>query len=347
LLTQDISLERPVEYIHAELKTVPPPVWTFHGMNIAQVKSFFTANGLTRGETEKALAPERVSTRGTNTLFKPGDEFVLSLRPETRARLYEAMRGLEVNLYLEWPYFYPKDSIKSVFADTRLHPDDVALLKKLVYDGNDAWRLSDYETLMGKIPTLERRSVMTASLLRQTAVVVGLRVRPDTDVDKVAQYWGRLPNVRFIDIRPMLDALKRLPNGGGLSLMYVLPPFARDRLYTYPLPPAPGEPIPNCHWTTFNFSNVKPDDRFLDSAECSRHLDQDFYKIAAPTLYGDVVVFVDQPNKIIHSAVYLADDLVFTKNGQSYTMPWMIMRIPDLQAMYPTCEVRYLRTRTD
>jgi hypothetical protein len=51
--------------------------------------------------------------------------------------------------------------------------------------------------------------------------------------------------------------------------------------------------------------------------------------------------------KIKHSAVYLADDLVFTKNGQNYTMPWMIMRISDLHAMYSNCNIVYIRRKTD
>ena len=81
LFTQNISLERPVEYLNDEMKTVQSPVWTFQARNVAQVKELFVANGLTREEAEKALAPDRVSTRGTDTVFKPSEEFVLSLKP--------------------------------------------------------------------------------------------------------------------------------------------------------------------------------------------------------------------------------------------------------------------------
>src|ERR1017187_9136781 len=63
LFTQDISLERPVEYLNDEMKTVQPPVRTFPGKNVAQVKALFVANGLTQAEAEKALAPDRISTR--------------------------------------------------------------------------------------------------------------------------------------------------------------------------------------------------------------------------------------------------------------------------------------------
>ena len=347
LFTQDISLERPVEYLNDEMKTIQPPVWTFRGRDVAQVKALFLANGLTQQETDKALSPDRVSSRGTDTVFKPGEGFLLSLSPEARAKLYEPMRGLDVNLYLDWPYYYPKVSIESVFADVRLNSDDLALFKKLVYGGKDAWRFTDFETLMGNIPTLERRVAMTASLSRQTAVLARLCIRPDTDIDKVAAYWGHMPNVRFIDVRPMLDALKRLPKGGTVSLLYMLPPFARERLYTYSLPPAPGEPVRDCHWSTFNFCSVKPDDRFSRPAECLRYIDEHFYKVAQPGVYGDVLLFMYDKDKIKHSAVFLADDLVFTKNGQNYTMPWMIMRIADLRAMYPNSNIVYIRRKTN
>jgi hypothetical protein len=347
LFTQDISLERPVEYLVDEMKTPQRSVWTFLRMNTAQVKSLFITNGLTQEQTEKALAPDRVSTQGASTLFKPSPEFVFSLRPETRARLYRAVRGLDVNVYLDWPYYYPKDSIELIYGDARVHPDDLALFKKLVYGGKDAWRFSDFETLMGRVPTLQRRVAMAASLSRQAAVLVRLCVRPDTDIDKVVNYWGHIPNVRFIDIRPMLEALKGLPRGGTHSLLYLLPPFARERLYTFPLPPAPGEPTPDCHWTTFNFCNVQPDNRFLDPAQCLRYIHETFYKIAEPGVYGDVLLLYNDKDEIIHSAVFLADDLVFTKNGRNYTMPWIIMRISGLHAMYPDCNIVYVRRKSD
>jgi hypothetical protein len=345
LLSQEISLERPVEYLNDEMKAVQPPVWRFRGMSVAQVKALFITNGLAPPEAEKALAPDRVSTQGTITVFKPSEEFLFSLRPETRAKLYEPMRGLDVNTYLDWPYYFPRDSIESVYRDARLQPDDLALLKHLVYAGQDAWRFADFETLMGRIPTLQRRVAVAASLSRQSAVLVRLCIRPDTDLDTLAAYWGKVPNVHFTDIRTMLQALKGLPKGGAVSLVYLLPPFARDRLYTYQLPPAPGEPIMDCHWSTFNFCNEKPDNRFSSPVECGRHIDQDFYSIGQPGSCGDVVLFTDDKGHIGHSAVYLADDLVFTKNGYNYMMPWTIMRIADLHAMYPNLKIAYIRRK--
>ena len=145
----------------------------------------------------------------------------------------------------------------------------------------------------------------------------------------------------------MLEGLRGSPRGGTVSLMYLLPPFARERVYTFPSRPAPGEPIPDTYWSTFNFSNLQPDNRYLDLAECLRHIDRDFYQIAQPGICGDVLLFKNREGQIRHSAVYLAADLVFTKYGKNFLTPWVFMRIADLQAMYSNCNIVYLRNKTD
>jgi hypothetical protein len=189
---------------------------------------------------------------------------------------------------------------------------------------------------------------MAKALSRQHAVFAGLAIKPDTDIDKLAGYWSNIPNVRFVDIRPLLEALKALPEGGNLSLFYLLPKFARDRLYTYPLPSHPGDPVQDCHWTTFNFSNDTPDNRFNDPNFAVQYISQNYYHISAPSLYGDILLLMTDKSEIKYSAVYLADDLVFTKNGNNYRQPWMIMRIPDLLATYPATppvHAVYLRSK--
>jgi hypothetical protein len=52
-------------------------------------------------------------------------------------------------------------------------------------------------------------------------------------------------------------------------------------------------------------------------------------------------------SEIKHSAVYLADDLAFTKYGDNYRQPWMIVRIANMQAMYPTLKPLFYRKKTE
>jgi hypothetical protein len=77
---------------------------------------------------------------------------------------------------------------------------------------------------------------------------------------------------------------------------------------------------------------------------------KNYYQIAAPSLYGDVVLLMNDKQEVKHSAVYLADNLVFTKNGNNYRQPWMLMRIPDLLATYPSSppmRLVYMRRKVD
>ena len=56
---------------------------------------------------------------------------------------------------------------------------------------------------------------------------------------------------------------------------------------------------------------------------------------------------------IVHSAVFIADEIVFTKNGSTAIHPWMFSTVPDLVKQYsfhaPEGEhlsLRYLRHRS-
>jgi hypothetical protein len=348
LITRDIELERPVEYLTEEVANPRPETWTFTGMSRDAVKALLEKSGLTADQV--AAAMQTAGETDTGTAILPSMDFLLSLDADMRAKLYLGLAGRNVNLYLDYPYIFPDGNINSIYTDDRLNPDDVKLFKKLIYNNGTAQQLSDYDALLGQIPTVERRVALARAMSRQSAVFAGLVIKPDTDIDKIAAYWGHIPNVRFTDIRPLMEALKALPEGGNLSLFYLLPKFARDRLYTYPLPPQPGEPVMDCHWSTFNFANETPDNRFNDPAFAVDYIRKNFYQIAAPSLYGDILLLMNDKQEVKHSAVYLADDIVFTKNGNNYRQPWMLMRIPDLLATYPAnppMKAIYMRHKSD
>jgi hypothetical protein len=185
-------------------------------------------------------------------------------------------------------------------------------------------------------------------LTYQTAVLARLRLRPDSDVDKLLGYWGAMPGVRTKDLRPLLDSIKKTPEGGTISLLYFLPPFARERLYTFPLPAEADDVKMDCHWTAMNFFNDTPDPRFQDNAYASNFIKENCYQIGKPSKVGDLVFLLNNKNEVIHSAVYIAEDLVFTKNGINFAQPWILMRIPNLREVFTVGEepkVAYYRRK--
>ena len=335
LATRDLSLERPAEFLTDEVTSPPPETWFFKGMKLAGVKALLAQNGIASAQIEAAFEPQNVTEQAAGVAFQPPDNFLFTLSQPARAKLYAALGGYGVNPYLDSPFVFPGGTINAIYTDSRLNPEDLAVLKRLIYANGTGHQLADYTALLGKIPTAQRRVAMAQALSRQSAVMARLVVNHKTDINKIADYWGHIPNVRFTDIRPLFDSLKALPEGGSVSLIYLLPPFARNRLYTFPLPPQAGEPVMDSHWTTFNFYSETPDNRFNDPAYTVNYITQNYYPIAEPSVYGDVLVLMNERNEIKQSAVFLADDLVFTKNGSNYRQPWMIMHIPDLLATYP------------
>jgi hypothetical protein len=350
LVTWDIELERPVEYPTDEINHPRAQTWWFNGLKPEAVRSLLARNGLTAAQLSAALSPTNVSTYASGTIVKPSGDFLESLDAGARQKLYVGLAGLGINTYLDFPYIFPGNKIDTLYADEELNADDTALLKKLVYPNGGAVQLGDYDYLLNRIPTVERRRAITRVLSRQSAVFAGLVIKPDTDIDKIAAYWGNISNVRITDLRPLMEALKELPEGGNLSLFYLLPKFARDRLYTFPPPPHPGGPVMDCHWTTFNFFNDPPDNRFNDPAFAVEYIHKNYYPIAAPSVYGDILLLMNDRDEIKHSAVFLADDLVFTKNGNNYRQPWMLMHISDLLETYPATPPMkpvYMRRKVD
>ena len=139
LMERNIQLERPVEYLTEEVLTSPQPeTWTFNGLKRGRGESAAGQKRPDRRAGRRRLRAGNVREEKSGTVLTPSADFLLSLDAATRGKLYLALAGLGVNLYLDYPFIFPGGSIESIYADTRLNPDDVALLKRLVYANGDA-----------------------------------------------------------------------------------------------------------------------------------------------------------------------------------------------------------------
>ena len=334
LVTSDVQLENPEEYLATDFDTSQPTRWVFEGMPLEKVRAQLTDSGLTARQIERALAPTAVTTSLTNTILRPDPELVLSLSAAARGKLYGFLARTPANIYMYFPTCFPANSFEAVLHESKVAPETIALIKPLLYQRGTTQYFSDYEVVMQRVAATDQRRLLLKALSRQPAVLARLRIRPTTDVEKVLGYWTAAPGVHLKDLRPLLESLQRLPEGGSVSLMYLLPPFARERLYTFPLPPKAGDPAMDCHWSSLNFFNEQPDDRLGNPSYAGAVLTKNYYPVQTPHAYGDVIVIVDEKNNGLHSAVYIADNIVFTKNGNSHQQPWMLMRLDNLLATY-------------
>jgi hypothetical protein len=335
LIVQEINLQRPQEYIAFTSKTNQQVAWGFGATPSDRVRGFLASCGFTPTQVTQALSPQCFSATGGKTVIQPDDSLVLSLSPKARAGLYVQLAQLSGNPYQLIPFACPDETVLDLIAECDLDAATAATFRKLVYPVAGKPYFSDPEVMLRQIPTPEQRDRFMQCLLQQRALLVRLQVRPDTDVDKILGYWAApASGVRYKDVRTLLDSLKQNAQGGSVSILYLLPPFARQRLYTFPLLTMGGSGKMSCHWSTFNFFNETPDDRFSDVGYLNQYLIDNYYQIAAPSAYGDVILILDNRNNPVHSAVQIAGDIVFTKNGASYDQPWDLMHLKDVLGLY-------------
>jgi hypothetical protein len=122
-----------------------------------------------------------------------------------------------------------------------------------------------------------------------------------------------------------------------IDVIHLLPPFARDHLYCYPklsVADLDKPAVVNCLWTSLNFFPPKPNDRFLDAAIALKALKEDYFVVETDFELGDIVAFLDEKGDIFHAAVFIADDLVFSKNGILAMAPWSLMSLDDVKGYY-------------
>jgi hypothetical protein len=350
LQTWDIRIEQPMEYVGFEKTSSEGPVWNFGTLSPVAVERLLLDSGCTAEQSQQLLKCQVQGGNGS-AMYRPEEAFLLSLSPEVRSKLYLALAQNAANRFQANPYPIPGGDMASFFA--RLHDSNktaFATMKKLLYTRNGYTYFSDPERVLKDLPMAEDRLDYLQSLTSQSAVMMRLLIRPNSDIDKPLNYWAlSMPGVLIKDLIPLFESQRRLPEGGGISILYLLPKLAREKLFSTPLPPASGDgKLPDCHWTALNYFNATPDPRMADNEYASRFITENYYEIAKPGIGGDLILLLNAQGGVIHSAVYIADDVVFTKNGISYSQPWILMHEMDLVGSYSALEsvkVTYFRRR--
>jgi len=350
LQTWNIRIEQPVEYVGFERTTADGPIWNFGTLSPASVERHLLDSGLTPEQSQQVFK-QRVQGGNNASMYNPDETLILSLTPEVRSKLYLSLAQNSANRFQANPYLIPNGDVTALFH--KAHGSNnaaVEAMKKLLYTRNGYTYFSDPETVLKTVPTAVERTDFLQSMTSQSAVMMQLLIRPDSDIDKPLNYWAlSMPGVLIKDLRPLFEAQQRLPEGGSISILYLLPPLAREKLFPSPLPPAAGGgKLPDCHWTALNYFNATPDPRMVDNEYASRFITEHYYEIAKAGIGGDLVLLLNANGNVVHSAVYIADDVVFTKNGINYAQPWILMHEKDMIGNFSALEsvrVAYFRRR--
>ncbi len=218
------------------------------------------------------------------------------------------------------------------------------LLDGLTWREGDDVLFADLPVVCNALATDDDRVAFIAVIKGRPAVEARVVVPHGADVDPIVRYWLPRggPEARALGQR--LAALAARPGHGEVDVADLLPPVARSRLDTFP---AEGEQL-DCFWTTLNFdADEGPSDRLRhgDGFEAVLAAEWQPVDLGAMRL-GDAVVFRTPGRGVTHAAVYVAEALVFTKNGGSSRRPWVLSTLDDVRGVYPgATDVRAYRRR--
>jgi hypothetical protein len=342
-----IMIEPPEEFILSNYTSSSLQPWMFKGYTEEKLTALLRSAGLTNAQFATLANAAKHEIKPGAIVVRPDAALIRDLSPAARSVLYAALGEFPDNFSQYNPYRLRTSLAASWFDNAELPEDAVALTKKLLYQRGTATCFSDEDIVLPLIEDRSDRVKYLKALSRKSALMVFLHVKPGQDVEALANYWGR--GGRSKDLRPLLQSIARRPEGGMVDILHLVPRFARLLAYTYPLPSEkPSDANHDCHWTSFNFQNDTPDERFSDINYVRQVLSEQYYPVPGDPMLGDLIMFVRADGVVVHSCVFIADDVVFTKNGPAFSIPWLLSSLADVQAFYaaiPGVEMRRFRAR--
>lgn len=314
--------------------------WVFDGLGWPAIDALLREAPLS--EAERALLSEprwrEGGVDGTPRGIRVPAEVRRALSAAARAQLYDLLAAFASNLLHALPFVLPDDA---AIARAGLNPRLRAAMDELTFRRGNRRCLVDADLL----PPLAADAAELQRLKRLLFTVPSVKVELDRasllQRGEVAAYWGR-PQGK--SAARMLRLFERAPELPTVDLTHILPPLAQRVLNSYA--GTVDSPLDaNCHWLAFNFLEARPDPRFLSGAgpdlrredEEWHQLQERYRRVAPPYTFGDLLgLFAESDGQaeLVHLMVYIADDLVMTKNGTGETSPFVLMRLADVDQAY-------------
>ena len=328
-----ISIAAPTELLNVKRTEETPVCWFFKGYTRDGLAQLLKTLNLPDSQQSQLLAPDQLEISAAGAVMKPSREVVFDLPEKAIKEIYKILALATENNNLRETV--PVAMLEYMTEAYGVSKEAASLFKQV------SWRYGDnlvcycLPQVLASLPTYDQKNHLMKAISRQQTMLLKLWVKPGADIKGLEDYWGKA--CWSTDVRSLLESLAKTPSGGQLDIIELLPPLPTQLLYTYPVPQNPlnGPAIKrDCMWTTMNFFREPPDPGFNDPNYILEKLKTEYFQVTTDPRFGDVVMFTTPDQQFIHSAVYLADDIVFTKNGDNPRNPWMLSTIKNLLEIY-------------
>jgi hypothetical protein len=312
------------------------PSWTFPAQMVNELPALFQRAGLPQPFADALLLPASQVVDGEWLHLFPSLPDLEGMTPAMRGVVYTELRKHSPNEFHVDPVLILSGDLDQWFAHSKLRPEIIEKMKSYTYMRGECLAFSDLSALLSYSQgEADARAIMKA-LTRTETLMVKMRLDASTDLPSVLEYWTTGLNLRRKDIEPLMQSIIDVEGADTLGLVHLLPALPRKLLYTYPDPGASRDGIlPDCHWTSLNFFNYDAQPYLLDVRLATSAVIERFNPVNEPYKYGDILFFLDiDHGDAFHSCIYIADDIVFTKNGRNLLSPWILMKLSDVKKIY-------------
>ncbi|MBX7212084.1 MAG: hypothetical protein K1X78_27505 [Verrucomicrobiaceae bacterium] len=331
-----IFIEAPKSMVDDYPLPFSKPRWIFPESQLQALPALFQKAGLPEAVSKVLLAPGNVKTDGDMVTIFPPVPDVEAMSQAAREVIYPELAKYQANEFYAEPVLMTTDTVEEWFRSSKLRPELIAKISKLAWHRGECLAFSDLQLMMGyAADDAEARAIFKA-FTRTRSLMVQMELDEHTNLQPLLDYWTIGSGFRRKDIEPIMQSIIDTEGVDRLGITHILPALPRKLLYTYPGSEyARLGMLPDCHWTSLNFFNYDPHQYLLDARLATSSVLENFEPVPAPYRYGDVLFFVDSvQGDAFHSCVYLADDMVFTKNGRNSFSPWVIMKLSDVKKIY-------------
>jgi hypothetical protein len=315
----------------------PSKQWVFRNTSLDKIRSLFLDAGIQDKLCDELINNTKPAPDGNSFVTTPPDSILWSFSPAIREKLYPVI-GKSGNDKENSPYYVPYhfdfQNPAEWFYNSHLRQDLKDRLLRLVYHLYNTCCISDLHLMIPFIKNQAESESLLQIIFRTKALTVYLRIKEGEDIGKLVDYWGDFDRAQAIT--PLFESMRDNPGGGKIDIINILPPIPRIRLNTYVNARESQKTLRDCNWAAFNFFNDQSDERVNDSAQ-KPFL---FKKLAKPLSpgkqpkFGDLILIKTDHNYILHSCVYIAEDLVYTKNGFTPHAPFILTSLANVMSFY-------------
>ncbi len=334
LVKTSICLEAPERLVKMYPSPSTSTCWCLAPANLDKLKALFTQSSVAKEQWEPMFTDKHQLKLEGEIAIYPSPQLVLDLPATLRTAIYKLISLSQANEYFHAPLVVTSGKYDQWLRGSALPTTMMPLFKQLIWSDGPQHYFSDPSLLMSQCQNPTQHLAIMKLMTRTQAVVAHLEISAETDITALQAYW-RAGRIRT-DVEPLLASLQPTEPGttSRMDLVHLLPPFVRKLLYAYPdLNQGISGRFPDCHWTSLNFLEPAIKDYYIDTNAASKELLANYTRVTDHLRLGDIILFRNG-DQGLHSCVYVADDLVFTKNGSNLVHPWVLSELSDVVDTY-------------